>query len=1050
VKSLGDGLMAVFRSASRAVACAVAMQQAVEQNNRFSAEPLGLRVGVSGGESSVEDGDYFGDPVVEAARLCSLCEGGQILATDLVRHMAGRRCPHTFTASRDRELKGLPGPVAVCQVLWEPAETQIRTPIPALLKIERGSETIGFVGRTREKAKLEEALMKAGGGARQVVFISGEPGIGKTSLCREVARVAYESNFTVLYGHCYEEFGRSYQPFAEALAHLAIHGREDWLADLAAEHGGELIGLIPLLKRRFPDLIEMQGADPDTERFRLFTAVASLLASASAETGLLLVLDDLHWADRASLQILRHLAEAAELSNVMILATYRDSELTAGHPLTDCLATLRRIVEPTRIDLSGLENRDIVEMATAIAGHELDGTGIDLAHAVGRETNGNPFFATEILRHLGETGSVRTGHSGDVTPNAELFERGLPQSIREVVVQRVDRLGESIRGVVSQAAVIGRVFDLDLLARVTEMDENALFDLIDRASEARLLTEVQGVIDRFRFTHALTQHTLYEDLSPSRRARLHRKVAEALEKMCWETPGARAGELARHYVAAAKAEDSAKALSYSMMAGRQALADLAPADAVVWFEQALQLYPQVPPEVSLECDLLVGLGTAQRQVGDPAHRQSLLRAAQLAIDAGDAVRLARAAVANNRGTYSVVGQVDGGRLEVLRAALTMLPDDDSAMRAELLSTLAVELSYSAQLQERNQLAMESVAMAQRVGDAPTLIRAIARASHAVYVPHTHRIRGQWIHHALDVTSGLPDPDLRELALDRALWWLLDTGDLVRFDALFTEKLTLSERLGQPVLRFDTAFLATTRTLMTGSIDESQAAVDELLRIGTELQVAEVTNIWGSLAGVLALRRGEHAQFLPLLEVSTEQYPDLPAIKAALADLYSQMREETLARRLLDAALAEGFGHLAHDRTWMSAATLWADTAAALRSVDAAQMLYDELKFFSDQVIPPPLGPSEGPVTYHLGLLATAMGWYELAEEHFRAAETTCRNLSASFWLARNQLAFAEMLHARAHNDDLVHASQLASEVLSIATSEGYTYLEQRATDLGGW
>ncbi len=627
VKNLGDGLMVVFGSASAAMACAVAMQQAVEQGNRRSAHDLGLRIGMSCGEVTTEDDDYFGDPVVEAARVCALCEGGQILVTDAVRAMARRRNPHSFTVLGDRELKGLPDPVVVCTVGWQPSTAFSGIPLPERLEVSTTGIS-GFLGRQTELERLTEAVKDATGGGRRVVFLSGEPGIGKTSLCRQVAEYANELGVSVLYGRCDEDLGQSYQPFAEALSHLVIHADDKLLTSHVAEHGGELAGLVPAVRQRIPDTPEMRGADANTERFRLFNAVVGLLRVASEDTGLLLVLDDLHWADRASLQLMRHVAESAGLVRVMMLGTYRDSELFASHPLSDTLASLRR-ADVDRIHMVGLEDVEIVEMTERVAGHELEQTAVDLAHAVRRETDGNPFFAIEILRHLGETGLVHQDASGRWVPDADLHTMDLPQSVREVVGQRVDRLGEKVRRVLSQASIIGREFDIDLLAKVAEVDEDSLLDLVDQATEAGLVSEVEGVVDRFSFAHSLIQHTLYEDLGASRRARQHRKIAEALEQLCGEAREARAGELAHHFFAATKTADAMKALSYSKLAGEQALARLAPADALVWFTQALELYPQLPREPGLHCDLLTGLGTAQRLVGDLGHRETLIMAAEI-------------------------------------------------------------------------------------------------------------------------------------------------------------------------------------------------------------------------------------------------------------------------------------------------------------------------------------------------------------------------------------------------------------------------------------
>jgi class 3 adenylate cyclase len=546
VKNLGDGLMAAFSSTSAAAACAVAMQQAVEKENRRSPHPLGLRVGLSGGDVQIEDGDYFGDPVVEAARLCALCDGGQILTTDTVRVMAGRRSQHFFLNIGERELKGMPEPVTVCEVVWEPAAGAAVIPLQANLQ-EPETSLFGFFGRAREKERLFTAVKNASEGVHQSAFLGGEPGIGKTSLCRQVAQEAHRLGVCVLYGRCQEDVSIPYQPFSEALSHLAVHADEGLVSQHVADHGGELASLVPPLVKRIPGIVKPRSSDAEAERLQLFGAVDGLLRLASLEGGLLLILDDLHWADRQTLQLVRHVVSSPDLSHVMVLGAYRNSEITAGDALSDTFASMRREADSIRIDLGGLEDFEIVEILEHVLGHALDEGGWELAQAVRRETDGNPFFTTEMLRHLVESQLIHQDADGRWVASSHIYEKGLPGSIREVVGQRIDRLGEDMRKVLAQASVIGAEFDLNLLGKVAEIDEDRMLDLIDEATQAGLLLEVEGAVETYRFAHALTQHTLYNDMGSARRTRAHRKIADALVEMYGDSED-RAGDVVRHYV----------------------------------------------------------------------------------------------------------------------------------------------------------------------------------------------------------------------------------------------------------------------------------------------------------------------------------------------------------------------------------------------------------------------------------------------------------------------------------------------------------------------
>jgi class 3 adenylate cyclase len=338
VKNLGDGLMVVFASASAALTCAVAMQQGVERDNRGQEQTVGLRVGLSGGEVTREDEDYFGDPVVEAARLCANCERGQILSADVVRAMAGRRSRHKCNSLGSLSLKGLPDPVETVEVLWEPlagSDTGSSIPLPERLGVR---PAVGVIGSNTELHAMKDAMKRvAAGDGREVLLISGEAGLGKTTLVAEAARGAFDDGACVLFGHCEEDLATPYQLFAEALGHYVTQAPEDQLLAHVETHGSELARLVPALASRIPGFPPSRATDSDTERYLLFAAAVGLLAALSQQQPVVLVLDDLQWADKGSLLLLRHLTTAEQSLRVLIFGTYRDDELSRTHPLLDTL-----------------------------------------------------------------------------------------------------------------------------------------------------------------------------------------------------------------------------------------------------------------------------------------------------------------------------------------------------------------------------------------------------------------------------------------------------------------------------------------------------------------------------------------------------------------------------------------------------------------------------------------------------------------------------------------------------------------------------------------
>ena len=747
VKNLGDGLMVVFPAASAALLCAVSMQQIVERDNVDAAKRLGLRVGLSAGEATREGDDYFGDPVIEASRLCAHAEGGQILASDLARAASGRRSTHTFTPLGEVALKGLPEPIETFEVTWEPLGAEVtRTtgaiPLPVRLSHR---PTVGLIGRSEELDTLESAAKQAATGAgREVVLIGGEPGQGKTTLVSELARRLEDRDATVLLGRCDEEVGAPYRPFQEALSHYAAHADEAVLRAHVAAHGGELSRLVPALRQRLGEVPAPQTTDPDTERYLLFAAAVGLLELAAAERPVLLVLDDLHWADKPTLQLLRHLVAETGSARLVVVGTYRDAELSSAHPLTETLAALLR--EPagvTSISLHGFDDTGVIEFMESAAGHDLDDAGVQLALDLYRETDGNPFFVAEVLRNLSESGAIYQDDSGRWRADSQDGHLALPDSVRAVIGTRVSRLGDDATKVLSAASVIGREFDLDVLAETTGVDVDTLIDLLEQAQHAAVVTELDGTAGRFTFAHALIQHTLYEDMGTSRRTRLHRVVGEALERLYGEGSDERVGELARHFLMATRPADADKAIAYARRAGDAALACSAPDDAVHFFTQAYDLASQTPSvSLAARIDLLTSLGVAERQAGLPDFRTTLLEAARRAQREGDARRSAAAAVANSRGWFSSLGLVDAEKVEVLEAALELLPESDSPERARLLATLCSELIYSAPLERRLELFEEARAMARRSGRPGHAGRYRGPLQHGDANPVDHRRTGR--------------------------------------------------------------------------------------------------------------------------------------------------------------------------------------------------------------------------------------------------------------------------------------------------------------------
>ncbi|HEY4426964.1 MAG TPA: AAA family ATPase [Solirubrobacteraceae bacterium] len=1035
VKSTGDGLMVVFDSAAQAVSCAVAVQQRFERRNRRAPEQLIVKVGLSTGDASVQGGDYFGMPVIEAARLCEQCRGSEILAKELLAHLAAGR-GHEFTSRGALELKGLPEPLAAVEVAWQAREESRPLP-PRLQEMPPG----GFVGRAHEAERLAELLSKSSDGQRRLVLISGEPGIGKTRLATHAALEARSSaGALVLYGRCDEELAIPYGAWVEALQHLVDHAPRSVLSAHAERHGGDLSRLVPQLRERLPDLPAPRETDADTERYLLWGAVVSLLCEASAQEPLVVVLDDLHWADKPTLLLLKHFLKQGQGARVLILGTYRDSDLTRAHPLAEVLADLHRVEGVDRVTLDGLSQEDIVEIMERAGGHELDQASLALSVELHRETDGNPFYAAELLRHLLESGTIYREENGRFTVRGNLSELGMPQSVREVLGRRVDRLGERAREVLSTAAVIGREFDIDLLAAVSERSEDELLQDLEEAVSASVLSESANVPGRFYFAHALVNHTLYEDLGPTRRARTHRRIAEALEAALGEDPGARVGELAHHWAKATKAVDIPKAVTYARMAGARALSELAPDEALRWFSQALELLGRGADEAE-RCELLIGLGEAQRQSGDAAFRETLLEASSVASELGDAQRAARAALANNRGEPSAYGQVDEERVAAIERALELEgASGDPARRALLLSLQSMELVYELDHEPRRALAEQALALAREAGDPRTLARVLVNHWYAFWAPDTLAQRRELLTEMLQSAASAGDPALDFFGANRELNIRIEGGEMDLAVAAADREVASSEAHGEPTARWIARSNAAVLAILHGELEQAERLSEEAVQIAADAGQPDGYMIHGAQIMEIRFYQGRSEEVIELLEQGVAANPRIAAWRAALARMLCWHGRTEEAAAIVTEAARDSFEDIPLDNVRTAALALYADAAAMAGVTDAAQVLYELIEPWGEQIV------WNGAVTYghastYMGLLAGTLNWDERADKHLARSCDFHEANRMPLWAARAHLGWAEALSRRGETE---RARSEAARALELSRRHGYRLFEPRA------
>ena len=569
-----------------------------------------------------------------------------------------------------------------------------------------------------------------------------------------------------------------------------------------------------------------------------------------------------------------------------------------------------------------------------------------------------------------------------------------------------------------------------------------MLDILDAATAASLVRELADTPGHYNFAHALIQHTLYEDLSLTRRVRAHRQVAEAMEDLCGNRPGARVGELARHWFSATRPIDLVKAMNYSRQAGDAALSALAPADALRYYAQALDLYPQATdPDPVLGIDVAIGLGTAQRQTGDPAFRETLLGAARRAADLGDTDRLVAAALANDRGTFSTVDTIDTEKVGILEMALARL-SPDRANRALLLAALCSELTIGSPLERRQALADEAVAIAESSGDDAIIVRVLNNIGLPLSVPSLLEQSLAWSTEALARVERVGDPVLLCSAASGRRFTAACAGDIEEMDRCLAIKGPLVEQLNQPFLNWVHTLQLATRALIAGDTDRAEQLATEALQIGTDGGQPDALIVFGAQLIMVNLWRGSLSDLVPLIKQAIADNPGLPVFVAVLALAYAEGDCTDEARVLLE-RFADADFDLPLDTAWLTGMIAYADAAIECGDPLFAGPILERLAPFADQWLYTDVATS-GPVARSLGGLATILGRYNEADAYFAYSAASSERAGAKFFATQTDLSWGRMLAERRSPGDIEKTRDLLTRAHSAAADHGYGNIERRA------
>ena len=925
-----------------------------------------------------------------------------------------------------------PEPPAAHPPAPEPAGSGERAPLPPLLA---APSRIDFVGRQRDLARLDLSLQRAQQLPRQLALVAGDPGIGKTRLLARFGSAAHDAGAHVLYGRAAETGVIPYAPFVEALRHHVAHGAGGEAEAAVRLGGSELVDLLPELADAGAESVSAapprRGRDPALARFRLFDAFSSLLVEAGRQAPVVLLLDDLHWADEPTLLLLQHVLRAPDQERLLVVASYRDAELHRARALVEMLADVQRDVPVERVHLRGLAREDVASLARASSGADPPAALIQSIH---EETEGNPFFVLELSRHLAEAGAVAASATGTT---ASLAERvGLPEGVRDVIMRRLANLSEPTQKVLRLGSVLGREFDLEVVERIGGMSGDDVVAAVEEGCRARVVSEVPGRPDRYSFGHALINATLYRELGAARRIRLHEQVARTLEELAETGRRVPSAEIAAHLMSALPRGDANRAVKYAERAAFEAAELFAYEDAVSHLSRALAaLDEHFTGDSERRAVLLLALGHAQRRSGRmPEARERFMEAVEVARALDDPQLLAEA-VLGYGGGYFESAFIDETMVALLEEALAAIPEDDSVVRLELLSRLAKALYYSEEDTEalRARLSSEAIAMAERLEDPRAVLIALEGRHFALTSPENLDERLATARRIIELAAEQGDVERDLLGRYFLISDLVEADDMEAVDRELEEYGRLAAQARLPLHLWYHARYTAMRALLEGRLADAAAMSQRAYELGLPVEPRTATMHFGAQMWLLNHLQGGLAELEDAVRGFVAEYPRVAAWRTGLVTvLLAQGRVED-AQEAFAEFTDSGFEAIPRDAIWSATSAIAAEiVAAGLGDADDARRLYEMLSPFADRnAVTGEVIISLGPISLYAGQLALAMGEVDVAVDHLEDALERCARMGALPFEARAAGVLAGALQARGAAGDAKRAGEMAARAEAI-------------------
>lgn len=1022
VKSLGDGLLAVFRAPSDAVGAGIEVQRRLARRNRSTSVPVLLRVGITVGEVDVVNGDVYGYPVNEAARLCAAADPSGILVSELAASLA-RRAEVTFGDPREVEVTQSAPPTRALPVT---VSTEGLTLVPLADALKFSQRESDFVGRAAELDDLRERWARAKSGDVQLVVVTGEAGLGKTSLLGELAREVSNGPGIVLYGRCDERVAAPYQPFVEAFNHFCEYCPPDELEELLGPTAGELADLVPALARRLTATRATALRDPEYERWRRHEAVSATLRSLSEFEPVLLIIDDLHWAGTSTIDLVEGILRDRARQRLMVAVALRPWDPATQPEVAQLLADRHRLIgDVLDLDLAGLDRDDVGELVARWKGHDVpDGSATDELWTI---TAGNPLFVAQMLSAAGD---------GEVVP------AHLPTGVAEVIDRQLDRLMPGTKALLRVASLVGLRFEAHVLVRAADASRREILDLLDEATVAGVVRTLEGTPTRYEFTHALVRAALEDQLGGARRRDAHASIALALEQSPGLESSERARRLAFHWFEAGELGDPTKGVAAAAEAIEYALKHLALSDAFELLGQAEEL-ARYSQDDHQRARLAVLRAEATNLAALPEARDDQLGAVRAARAVGDSNLLSRAALAHSRGYFAAWGRRDEERTNALEAALELCASEDNATRALLMSRLANELTFGDPERRRFTMADEALALAREHGDSAVLASVLNHRQYVFGAPEHLDLRLREGHEMHDIALAAGDRLLQMHACRLMCAAFTENANAEELDRTLDRLAQLNEEVNLAGPKWELASVRASRAIFRGELKEASALVREAFALGSAAGQPDAFIFAGAQLMHLNYLRGRLPEIIDsFLEAAPSEVKEhlraWVARELYLAGRVDQAREwwgETLQAGL-DAQIAVG----------VNAGLIlvsWAQLASAFES---GSVIIDDLR----QRLTPIAGQlfqqlaPEQPGHHYLALLADASGEHDVSDGHFAAALELLERARAPVMMAISEVAWARSLERRG---ETARVRELAELARGRAVSAGATQVEREADEI---